>query len=150
MKTSAPNKEQTKESKHTKTKSKRASKAKSKAKSKEHEETHSVNEFNCIIHDEFLHYNYTLSSCYQIFRLVDSFDTNTLYANDICNLKVVVQKIVPWHCHTITNLSTALVAYSHTYDVDVIEKICLHSDINSDLTLTPIEMCIVKEYIYNL
>ena len=158
-KSTSTNQEHTREStNHTSTstktmsKSKTSSKAKSKSNRKGNEETHSVNEFRCIVHDEFLHYNFSLYSCYQIFHLVDTYDNNILYAQDICNLKSILQKIIPCFCITIKNLSfsTLLVARNQIYDIDVLKKICVLSDINFDLTLTPNEMCLVKKYIYQL
>ena len=73
-----------------------------------------------------------------------------LYAQDICSLKAIIQELVPWHCQTITTLSSINVAYKELYDIDILQQICVQSDLNLDLFLSPIEMCLVKEYIYNL
>jgi len=142
----------TKTKSNTKTSSKAKARPKSKASRKKHEEMHSENEFKCLLLDEFLHYNFSMLSCYQIFYLVDAFDFNILYAQDICKLKSIVQIVIPWHCSRMSSLSfsTVHVAHKESYDINALKQICLHSDINSDLTLTPNEMCLVKEYIYHL
>ena len=82
--------------------------------------------------------------------VVDAQDYPILYAQDVCKLKTVVQKLIPWHCPSIKNLSTIYVAYKEVYEIDVIQKICLHADKDLDETLNPNELCMVKESIYRL
>ena len=50
-----------------------------------------------------------------------------------------MQKLIPWHCPSISKLSTIYVAYKEVYDIDVIQKICLHADKGLDENLTPNE-----------
>lgn len=134
----------------SKSKSKMSSKTTFNASHNEHKEPQSLNEFICIVHDESFQYNFSLSSCYQLFHLVHDYKNKILYAQDICSLKAIIQELVPWLCHIITTLSSINVANKEVYDIDILQQICVQSQINLDLLLPPIEMCLVKEYIYNL
>ena len=110
-----------------------------------------MKEIISILHEDVLQYNFSLFACFQMMHLVvDAHDYPILCAQNVCKLKTVVQKVIPWHCPSIKNLSSIYVAYNEVYDIDVIQKICLHADKDLDDTLDPNELCIVKESIYRL
>ena len=83
--------------------------------------------------------------------VVDAHDYPILYAQNVCKLKTVVQKLIPWHCPSIKIYPQYMLhTTKYSYDIDVIQKICLHADKDLDDTLDPNELCMVKESIYRL
>lgn len=68
----------------------------------------------------------------------------------MCNLKAIIQELIPWRALPYSFKFIYTTSHQETYDINVMQRICVYSDINSDLILTLIEMCLVKQYIYNL
>ena len=85
-------------------------------------------EIQYILHEDVLQLNISVSGCFQLMHHVNAKDSHIRYAQDVCKLKTIMQKLIPWHCPSITRLSTIYIAYNKVYDIDVIQKICLHAD----------------------
>jgi len=80
-------------------------------------------------------------------------NSNTAVLNEvqICELKFFTDKYVLWRCDNVTlNLTQSIYFYYNSHSVEKLQHFCLVMDDNNDSILTPDEMCIVKDFIYNL
>jgi hypothetical protein len=133
-------------------KAKTKDKSRTNTKTKTASNAHSVQEKRCPSFVVKPAYNMTLEECRFLMNAVLPYDnTGVLNHTQICKLKFLADKYIFWRCDNVAiNLTQSIYAYHDNHSVVKLQNVCSVLDDDNDHTLTPDELCVVKDFIYHL